>query len=76
MSKNTNYHFFKADSEQVIKEVGKARLLEHLRSMLLIRNFEVRAEAAYLQRENWGFFSLLYGTRGGAGSSCRCHWSR
>ena len=61
MKKTLKYHFFKADREQVIKEVGQARLLEHLRSMLLIRNFEVRAEAAYLQGKIGGFFHSYMG---------------
>lgn len=61
MKKQDRYHFFSADKDRVIHELGKERLLAHLRSMLLIRNFEVRAEAAYLQGKIGGFFHSYIG---------------
>ena len=47
-----NYHFFPG---------GKEKLLEQLKLMLLIRNFEIRAESAYLQGKIGGFFHSYMG---------------
>ena len=55
------YQFFPSDTSSVIKELGKERLLHELKRMLLIRNFEVRAEAAYLQGKIGGFFHSYMG---------------
>ncbi len=55
------YHFFKSDPKAVIKQLGKERLIECLKEMLLIRNFEIRAEAAYLQGKIGGFFHSYMG---------------
>ena len=55
------YHFFQADIASVIATLGKERLIEILKRMLLIRNFEVRAEAAYLQGKIGGFFHSYIG---------------
>lgn len=55
------YHFYPADKDEVIRELGKEKLLAHLRSMLLIRHFETRAEAAYLQGKIGGFFHSYIG---------------
>src|SRR5690348_8122811 len=55
------YHFFPVNVSQVVADLGKERLLEELRRMLLIRNFEVRAEAAYLQGKIVGFFHSYMG---------------
>ncbi len=55
------YHFFKADPQTVLKTMGKEKLLHCLREMLLIRNFEIRAEAAYLQGKIGGFFHSYMG---------------
>jgi pyruvate dehydrogenase E1 component alpha subunit len=55
------YHFFSADTSKVVAELGKQRLLNELKRMLLIRNFEVRAEAAYLQGKIGGFFHSYMG---------------
>src|SRR5690242_9441809 len=55
------YHFFSSDTADVVKELGKERLLSELRRMLLIRNFEIRAEAAYLQGKIGGFFHSYMG---------------
>lgn len=53
--------FFKHEQSQVIQELGKEVLLDNLRKMLLIRNFEVRAEAAYQQGKVGGFFHSYIG---------------
>lgn len=53
--------FFPTDRKQVIKKLGKETLIENLRRMLLIRNFEVRAESAYLQGKIGGFFHSYMG---------------
>ena len=54
-------HIFKHDLDKVIKELGKERLLMYLKKMLLIRNFEMRAESAYLQGKVGGFFHSYIG---------------
>ncbi len=53
---NSKYNFEDFDRKALIKELGKDKLLEYLRSMLLIRHLEMRAEAAYLQGKIGGFF--------------------
>lgn len=49
------------NKQGVIEKLGKELLLENLRRMLLIRNFETRAEAAYLQGLVGGFFHSYIG---------------
>jgi pyruvate dehydrogenase E1 component alpha subunit len=63
MKKNTpvKYNFFPSDAFKVAQEVGKEVLLEQLKKMLLIRNFEMRSEAAYLQGKIGGFFHSYMG---------------
>lgn len=53
--------FFPSDSSKVIEKLGPELLLENLRRMKLIRNFETRAEAAYLQGKIGGFFHSYIG---------------
>ncbi|MBA3816333.1 MAG: pyruvate dehydrogenase (acetyl-transferring) E1 component subunit alpha [Parachlamydiaceae bacterium] len=53
--------FFPSDRALLIKELGKDVLLENLRRMLLIRNFEIRAESAYQQGKIGGFFHAYIG---------------
>lgn len=55
------YHFFSSDPEVVVASLGKEALLDCLKSMLLIRNFEIRAESAYLQGKIGGFFHSYMG---------------
>lgn len=55
------YNFFPYDLNKLIKEIGKDKLLEALKKMLLIRNFETRAEAAYQQGKVGGFFHSYIG---------------
>lgn len=56
-----NYHFFPSDPNAVIKELGKDTLIENLRRMLEIRNFEIRAESAYQHGLVGGFFHAYIG---------------
>jgi len=55
------YHFFQSDTHQILARIGKERLLHCLKQMLLIRNFEIRAESAYLQGKVGGFFHSYMG---------------
>lgn len=55
------YNFFSHDASLVMQELGKERLLKELEKMLLIRNFEIRAESAYLQGKIGGFFHSYMG---------------
>ncbi len=50
-----------ADREAVVKELGEPRLLDALARMLMIRNFEVRAESAYQQGKIGGFLHSYSG---------------
>lgn len=52
---------FIADVPAVMQELGKDTMLHWLREMLRIRNFETRAEAAYLQGQIGGFFHAYTG---------------
>lgn len=61
VERKTEPHIFKHDQEAVIQELGKERLLQELEKMLLIRNFEIRAESAYLQGKVGGFFHSYVG---------------
>lgn len=61
MSSCTPHHFFTVDRQTVIKKLGPARLKEAFRQMCLIRNFELRAEAAYQQGKIGGFFHSYVG---------------
>jgi pyruvate dehydrogenase E1 component alpha subunit len=62
MSANSEkYHFFSADVDATIVKLGKPKLIECLRNMLLIRAFETRAEAAYQQGKIGGFFHSYIG---------------
>lgn len=60
-AKPVEYHFFSHDVEKVLKSLGKQQLIKILKSMLLIRNFEIRAEAAYQQGKIGGFFHSYMG---------------
>lgn len=53
--------FFPSDTQALIKKIGKDVLIECLRQMLLLRNFEIRAEAAYQQGKVGGFFHSYIG---------------
>ncbi len=60
-AQQTKPHFFPHDTSKVIAELGKELLLEKLREMLLIRNFEIRAESAYQHGNVGGFFHSYVG---------------
>lgn len=55
------YHFYKADPGKVIADLGKDRLIDSLKKMLLIRNFEIRGEQAYQQGKVGGFYHSYMG---------------
>lgn len=55
------YNFFAVDRNAIIKKLGQDVLKECLGKMFLIRNFEVRAEAAYQQGKIGGFFHSYIG---------------
>lgn len=59
--KKIEYQFFKADTKKVITDLGKQRALALLEQMLLIRNFEIRAESAYQMGKIGGFFHAYIG---------------
>lgn len=63
MNPNTSalYNFFSSDSKSLIAQLGQSFLMERLKEMLLIRNFEIRAESAYLQGNIGGFFHSYIG---------------
>lgn len=59
--KACDLNFFPSDTKAIMKKLGKKVLLENLRQMLAIRNFEVRAESAYQQGKVGGFFHAYIG---------------
>jgi len=59
--KKPEYHFFQCDIEKVAEKIGKDRLVANLEKMLLIRNFEIRAESAYQHGKIGGFFHAYMG---------------
>ncbi len=78
MNEKPAYHFFKADPDQILAELGKDACIQYLKKMLLIRNFEIRGEQAYQQGKVGGFFhsyigqeAIQMGCIAGAGSH---HW--
>lgn len=61
MDHSTAHHFYPVDRSSIIKKLGEKALLDCLGQMLLIRNFELRAEAAYQQGKIGGFFHAYIG---------------
>jgi len=61
MKQPVEYKFFPSESKSLIQKIGKEALLGCLKQMLLIRNFEIRAESAYLQGKIGGFFHSYMG---------------
>ena len=55
------YQFYSCDRKAVMEEIGKEKLLAYFKQMLLIRNFELRAESAYQQGKVGGFFHAYMG---------------
>lgn len=54
-------NFFPSNAKSIIQLLGKNVLIENLKRMLLIRNFETRAESAYQQGFVGGFFHAYIG---------------
>lgn len=61
MKKSLPPQFFNVDRTAVIQTLGPQALLDSFRQMLLIRNFEIRAESAYQQGKIGGFFHAYVG---------------
>ncbi|MCY3975487.1 MAG: pyruvate dehydrogenase (acetyl-transferring) E1 component subunit alpha [Simkaniaceae bacterium] len=55
------YTFLDYDRDRIVGELGKEVLLDLLRRMVAIRQFEVRAESAYQQGKIGGFFHAYMG---------------
>jgi pyruvate dehydrogenase E1 component alpha subunit len=72
------YHFFPFDPDEMMKKLGKEKLVSLLQEMLFIRIFETRAESAYLQGEIGGFFHSYAGEEaiqtGCVAAFGRKHW--
>lgn len=61
MSVSCSPHLFKVDRQAIIQKLGPLLLKECLGRMLLIRNFELRAEGAYQHGKIGGFFHAYIG---------------
>ncbi len=55
------YHYYPYEKNEILNRLGKNSAIEVLKQMLRIRNFEVRAESAYLQGKIGGFFHSYVG---------------
>ncbi len=55
------FNFFSHNRDQAFLDLPKAELLDVLKEMLLIRNFEIRAEQSYQKKLVWGFLHLYIG---------------
>lgn len=60
-NREINHSFFPSDTKKLITELGKEKLLETLKKMVLIRNFEIRSESAYQHGNIGGFFHAYMG---------------
>lgn len=78
--------YFKHDTKALLSQLDKEKLIKAFKQMLLIRNFETRAEAAYQQGKIGGFFHsyigqeaiqvaavLVMGQKNWWATSYRCH---
>lgn len=61
MDQTVSPRFFEVDRQAVVKQLGSDVLIRCFKQMLLIRNFELRAEAAYQQGKIGGFFHAYIG---------------
>lgn len=61
MDGQINYNFYQADNAQLIRGLGREKLHRLMEQMLVIRNFEVRAESAYQQAKVGGYFHAYMG---------------
>lgn len=62
---------FKVDRQEVIERLGPSILKKCLGQMLLIRNFELRAEACYQQGKIGGFFHAYIGEEAIQTAACQ-----
>src|SRR3990172_12605149 len=60
-SLHPEYNYFSCDPQELLKKIGKERLLKCLKEMLLIRNLETRGEAAYQTGKVGGFYHSYAG---------------
>ncbi|MCK4935023.1 MAG: pyruvate dehydrogenase (acetyl-transferring) E1 component subunit alpha, partial [Simkaniaceae bacterium] len=60
-NRKIEHDFFSSDAKVLLKSLGKEKLVETLRKMLLIRNFEIRSESAYQHGKIGGFFHAYMG---------------
>ena len=78
MVSKRKYHFFLCDHQKMIEDLGKPGLLMALGQMLLIRNLEIRGEAAYQQGKVGGFYHSYIGQEaiqtGCVAAAGRHHW--
>lgn len=54
-------HYYPSNPSEIAKQLGKDVLTDVLKRMLLIRNFEIRAETAYQMGKIGGFFHAYIG---------------
>lgn len=71
MAVSKKLKFFPSDTRKLIGSFKKEELIEDLRQMLFIRNFEVRAESAYQQGKIGGFFHSYIGQEAIQVAACR-----
>jgi len=55
------YHYYQSDTDKLLSEINNDALIADLKKMLLIRNFETRAESAYQQGKIGGFYHAYTG---------------
>lgn len=55
------YHFLTSNKKELLKKENSEKWISALRSMMTIRNFEIRAEAAYQMGKVGGFFHSYIG---------------
>lgn len=78
MAKQGEYRFFPVDRKKIISKLGADALSAHLNEMLLIRNLEIRGEAAYQMGKVGGFFHSYIGQEaiqvGCVAAAGKKHW--
>jgi len=61
MGKEEKREFFPHDTKKILKKLKKDEWIDLLKQMVLIRNFEIRGEAAYQQGKVGGFYHSYMG---------------
>ncbi|MGB7977908.1 MAG: pyruvate dehydrogenase (acetyl-transferring) E1 component subunit alpha [Chlamydiales bacterium] len=61
MKRSPAYTFFRGDPGKIASKLGQESLLNVLKQMLLVRNFEIRGEQAYQQGKVGGFYHSYMG---------------